>query len=54
MRNVLYAIGNSGDPSLASVAQARLDDADETVREAAAWALGRLRKTAVSNLSEQR
>ena len=42
VRNVLYAIGNSGDASLVPVAQARLDDADEVVREAAAWALARL------------
>lgn len=42
VRNVLYAIGNSGDPALAGAARARLDDADETVREAAAWALERL------------
>ena len=42
VRNTLYAIGNSGDPSLANVAQARLGDASEVVRDAAAWALGRL------------
>ncbi|MGH6955945.1 MAG: tRNA epoxyqueuosine(34) reductase QueG [Caulobacteraceae bacterium] len=42
VRNVLYAIGNSGDPSLAPHARARLDDACETVRDAAAWALARL------------
>ena len=42
VRNVLYAIGNSGDPALATAARARLDDDDETVREAARWALDRL------------
>jgi len=42
VRNVLYAIGNSADPSLGEAARARLDDADETVREAARWALDRL------------
>jgi epoxyqueuosine reductase len=42
MRNVLIAIGNSGDPGLAGVAQARLDDASPLVRGAAVWALGRL------------
>ncbi len=42
VRNVLYAIGNSGDPSLADAARARLGDASEVVREAAAWALERL------------
>jgi epoxyqueuosine reductase len=42
VRNVLYAIGNSGDPSLAPAARARLEDADPAVRDAARWALGRL------------
>jgi epoxyqueuosine reductase len=39
VRNVLYAIGNSGEPGLAGAAAARLDDACATVREAAVWAL---------------
>ena len=43
VRNVLYAIGNSGDPILADVAQAKLADASDVVRDAAAWALARLR-----------
>ncbi|HEX3406690.1 MAG TPA: tRNA epoxyqueuosine(34) reductase QueG, partial [Caulobacteraceae bacterium] len=43
VRNVLYAIGNSGDATLIPAAQARLADEDEWVREAAAWALTRLR-----------
>src|SRR5579871_855418 len=42
VRNVLYAIGNSADPSLAPSARARLEDPDEAVRDAAAWALARL------------
>ncbi len=42
VRNVLYAIGNSGDAGLATTAAARLGDADETVREAAKWALAEL------------
>jgi epoxyqueuosine reductase len=42
VRNVLYAIGNSGDPSLAPVASQRLTDEDEAIRDAAAWALERL------------
>ena len=42
IRNVLYAIGNSGDPSLIPSATARLGDEDETVREAARWALNSL------------
>jgi epoxyqueuosine reductase len=42
VRNVLYAIGNSGDAALAAAARARLGDADPAVRDAAAWALERL------------
>jgi epoxyqueuosine reductase len=42
VRNVLYAIGNSGEPALAEAAQRLLDDASPLVRGAAAWALGRL------------
>ncbi|MEN0087071.1 MAG: tRNA epoxyqueuosine(34) reductase QueG, partial [Pseudomonadota bacterium] len=39
VRNVLIAIGNSGEPSLAPSAQALLEDDDPTVRGAAIWAL---------------
>ena len=42
LRNVLYAIGNSGDAALAEVARARLTDEAAIVRDAAAWALARL------------
>ncbi|MEZ5839756.1 MAG: tRNA epoxyqueuosine(34) reductase QueG [Hyphomicrobiales bacterium] len=42
LRNVLVAIGNSGDPALADVARARLRDASPLVRGAAVWALARL------------
>ena len=42
MRNVLYAIGNSGDVSLAIEAERLLDDASPLVRGAAVWALRRL------------
>jgi epoxyqueuosine reductase len=42
VRNVVYAIGNSGDAKLADNARERLEDPCETVREAAGWALGRL------------
>jgi epoxyqueuosine reductase len=42
VRNVLYAIGNSGDPALAAEAERLVDDASPLVRGAAAWALGRL------------
>ena len=42
LRNVLYAIGNSGDPALAASAEAHREAADPVVAEAAAWALARL------------
>lgn len=42
VRNVLMAIGNSGDVSLAAEAERLLDDASPLVRGAAVWALGRL------------
>jgi epoxyqueuosine reductase len=42
VRNVLYAIGNSGDPALAAEAERLLDDPSPLVRGAAVWALGRL------------
>ena len=42
LRNVLIAIGNSGDASLASEARRLLDDQNPLVRGAAVWALSRL------------
>ena len=42
MRNVLIAIGNSGDPALAPHAERLLSDVSPLVRGAAVWALGRL------------
>ena len=55
VRNVLYAIGNSGDPRLAEVAKARLEDASPLVRGAAVWALGRLLESAAfADLARQR
>jgi epoxyqueuosine reductase len=42
VRNVLIAIGNSGDASLAGEAERLLDDNSPLVRGAAVWALGRL------------
>jgi epoxyqueuosine reductase len=42
VRNVLYAIGNSGDASLIGAAQARTDDPDATVRDAARWAVAQI------------
>lgn len=42
VRNVLYAIGNSGNPALADAARPLIRDEDPTVADAAAWALTRL------------
>lgn len=42
VRNVLYAIGNSGAPRLRGVAQSLVDDPDPTVADAARWAVLRL------------
>jgi epoxyqueuosine reductase len=42
VRNVLYAIGNSGDAALIAAARARVGDECEVVREAAAWSLQQL------------
>ena len=42
VRNVLIAIGNSGDASLAAEAECLLDDASPLVRGAAVWALSQL------------
>ncbi len=42
VRNVLYAIGNSGLAQLHEVAQGLVDDPDETVADAARWACARL------------
>lgn len=42
IRNVLIAIGNSGDSALAQEATRLLDDASPLVRGAAVWALSRL------------
>ena len=42
VRNVLCAVGNSGDAHLAHAAEARLDDSSPLVRGMAIWALRRL------------
>lgn len=42
VRNVLYAIGNSGEARLAGVAAALAEDADPAVADAARWAVERL------------
>jgi len=43
VRNVLYAVGNSGDAALIPTAETLTADADPVVRDAAEWALSRLR-----------
>jgi epoxyqueuosine reductase len=55
VRNVLIAIGNSGDTALAASARALLDDASPLVRAMAVWALSRLIDGAsVASLKEAR
>jgi len=44
VRNVAYAIGNSGRPELAGAVAALADDRDPAVADAARWALERLRR----------
>ena len=44
VRNVLYAIGNSGLPRLQEPARAHLADLDPAVADAAQWALARLNR----------
>lgn len=43
VRNVLYAIGNSGLPELGAVAARLVEDTDPAVADAARWAVGRLK-----------
>ena len=55
VRNVLYAVGNSGDPGLIDTAARLLDDGSPLVRGAAVWALSRLLgATAFATLREAR
>ncbi|MBR9650315.1 tRNA epoxyqueuosine(34) reductase QueG [Thalassovita aquimarina] len=42
VRNVLYAVGNSGAPDMIPVAQRLVGDDDATVADAARWAVARL------------
>jgi epoxyqueuosine reductase len=53
VRNVLIAIGNSGDATLAGEAERLLDDASPLVRGAAVWALGRLDRARLALCAEQ-
>ncbi len=43
VRNVAYALGNSGDPAMVAHLSHLVDDADATVAEAARWAILRLK-----------
>jgi epoxyqueuosine reductase len=53
VRNVLIALGNSGNPSLASAAERLLADASPLVRAMAVWALAKLAPAAhISGLRE--
>ncbi|MEL6450224.1 MAG: tRNA epoxyqueuosine(34) reductase QueG [Pseudomonadota bacterium] len=45
VRNVLYAIGNSGDPRLRDAAQKLVEDPDPAVADAARWAVTQLGAT---------
>ena len=54
VRNVLYAIGNSADATLLSVAQGLCDDPDPAVADAARWAVSRLRDVANRRASDAR
>lgn len=44
IRNVAYAIGNSGDPALAAAVSPLVDDPDPAVADAARWAILRLKE----------
>jgi epoxyqueuosine reductase len=52
IRNVLYAIGNSGDPALAAVVRPLLGDPAPVVRGAAVWAARRLLGEAAADLRD--
>lgn len=54
VRNVLIAIGNSADSSLASEAERLLDDASPLVRAMAVWALDRLAPVKVKEAAAAR
>jgi epoxyqueuosine reductase len=54
VRNVLIAIGNSGEAALAAAAERLLDDASPLVRGAAVWALGRLDAARLKAVADER
>jgi epoxyqueuosine reductase len=53
VRNVLYAIGNSGDASLMTVVEPLLADPAPVVRGAAVWAARRLLGDAAAALKQR-
>src|SRR5207253_1920984 len=54
VRNVLIAIGNSGDVALAAEAEQLLDDTSPLVRGAAIWALQRLQPQRLAMFAKKR
>ena len=54
VRNVLIAIGNSGDADLAAEAERLIDDEAPLVRGAAIWALGRLDRARLETCAKTR
>ena len=54
IRNVLIAIGNSGDPSFAEEAERLLADASALVRGAAVWALARIARERLAARGDER
>jgi epoxyqueuosine reductase len=54
VRNVLVAIGNSGDANLAAEAELLIDDESPLVRGSAIWALGRLDRARLETCAKAR
>ncbi len=54
VRNVLIAIGNSGDAKLVDEAERLLNDGSPLVRGAAVWAMGRLAPEKITTLADKR
>jgi epoxyqueuosine reductase len=46
LRNAAFILGNRGDPAALSALRRALDDPEPVIREAARWAIDRLKKTA--------
>jgi epoxyqueuosine reductase len=54
VRNVLIAIGNSGDAALAGETERLLEDSSPLIRGAAVWALGRLDRVRLARCATER